>query len=879
MGTGGGGGSSDFVSEDSNEDTLRPVLFIHGGAGSASQFESQAQRFMANGYPLSYLGVYEYNTSGGQDPFDPEQAAQRNAQINEIIDSLLEIAGADKIDLIGHSMGTRVSFAYLEASADNADKVANYVSIDGFDADVLPGGVSTLALWGQYVDRDVAGAENVYPDPENPVGHIEVCTSAESFKRIYEFFNESEPETINIPRSEDENILIEGRAVLFPENAGAEGTTLEIYEVDRTTGMMHSDTPDYIKQIDSDGKWGPVSVKNGATYMFALKRDGFGNNHYFYREGFFQDNHFIRLNTSLPDSGVGQYLHRSSGHTNIMVTRDKEFWGDQAESNDVLLVRDTGDAGAVNVVTKETAYLLNRTNTLFLHDRNSDGESSLPGPDPFFSLPQLPFMSGLDLFIPASSRPDQTIRLELTPRGGGRTQVINVANWPSDEVRSVSVLFRDYSEPVRPVVFVHGFSGSASQFESQAQRFMANGYPRSHLAAYDHDTSAGVDPTENAPVTNAAINKIIDSLLESTGADKVDLIAHSRGGRVSLIFLSDPDNAARVAHYVHVDSFRDTPAPDGVDTLALWGEWNPESELEGAKNVHITEQAHIELCTSAESFEEIYRFLNNREAFTSRIVPVPGSQIRIAGAVSYLPQNVGALGTLKIYEVDGSTGFRVSDDPVGVWPVDATGQWGPQNVTKGAAYEFAFEHQAGGSHYFYREPFVADNYFIRLNTSVPGGGTGILLTRTSDSTNIVVTRDKEMWGDQGAENDVLMVGQTNVLTAGAAARRGNLSALFIVDWGYGGHPHLPVSPFNDPAYYGPHVLGETNLSQPIAIFHDQPFLSGVDVHLPGAFPPDNTISLEMTPRGGGASRLVNIPNWASNAVRVSVHFRDYINLN
>jgi hypothetical protein len=216
---------------------------------------------------------------------------------------------------------------------------------------------------------------------------------------------------------------------------------------------------------------------------------------------------------------------------------------------------------------------------------------------------------------------------------------------------------------------------------------------------------------------------------------------------------------------------------------------------------------------------------------------------------------------------------------VGVWPVDATGQWGPQNVTKGAAYEFAFEHQAGGSHYFYREPFVADNYFIRLNTSVPGGGTGILLTRTSDSTNIVVTRDKEMWGDQGAENDVLMVGQTNVLTAGAAARRGNLSALFIVDWGYGGHPHLPVSPFNDPAYYGPHVLGETNLSQPIAIFHDQPFLSGVDVHLPGAFPPDNTISLEMTPRGGGASRLVNIPNWASNAVRVSVHFRDYINLN
>lgn len=38
-----------------------------------------------------------------------------------------------------------------------------------------------------------------------------------------------------------------------------------------------------------------------------------------------------------------------------------------------------------------------------------------------------------------------------------------------------------------PIVFVHGFAGSASQFDSQAQRFVANGFPADRLYAYDHD--------------------------------------------------------------------------------------------------------------------------------------------------------------------------------------------------------------------------------------------------------------------------------------------------------------------------------------------------------------------------------------------------------
>jgi triacylglycerol esterase/lipase EstA (alpha/beta hydrolase family) len=33
------------------ENPIRPMIFVHGGAGSAQQFESQALRFASNGYP------------------------------------------------------------------------------------------------------------------------------------------------------------------------------------------------------------------------------------------------------------------------------------------------------------------------------------------------------------------------------------------------------------------------------------------------------------------------------------------------------------------------------------------------------------------------------------------------------------------------------------------------------------------------------------------------------------------------------------------------------------------------------------------------------------------------------------------------------------
>ena len=87
-----------------------------------------------------------------------------------------------------------------------------------------------------------------------------------------------------------------------------------------------------------------------------------------------------------------------------------------------------------------------------------------------------------------------------------------------------------------PIVFVHGFAGSAQQYESQAMRFVANGYPQDRIVAYEHD-GAGVD----IPATPTAWPRTIDAALAEFGAEQVYLVGHSRGTSVSsTVYLGDP---------------------------------------------------------------------------------------------------------------------------------------------------------------------------------------------------------------------------------------------------------------------------------------------------------------------------------------------------
>jgi len=432
----------------------------------------------------------------------------------------------------------------------------------------------------------------------------------------------------------------------------------------------------------------------------------------------------------------------------------------------------------------------------------------------------------------------------------------------------------DSSDPSRPVVFVHGGSGTALQFESQAQRFMINGYPLSYLAVYEHSTASG-GPTPADQIDG--LDAVIDAVLARTGHKQVYLLAHSRGTIVSTLYLrSSVARAAKVAHYVAFDgngvgATATTPLGSAVvPTLCLWGDLaqyvagDPTKSIEGATYIIDSSQTHIEMATSAISFARLFKFINEREPATTEITPESGTNVTIQGRVVYFPENVGAPGTLKIYEVNADTGFRNGTEPAFTKDVGADGEWGPYNIKKGSAYEFAFEHQAGGKHFFYREPINRSDYFIRLLTSRPGSGIGFLLTKSDNHTDILVSRDKEIWGDQGTGSDVLLVDGYNVAIPPAAARSHRLSGLFLMDWGPS-KTTFPTTPDQ-----------VTDLSTPIAILHSQTFMSGLDLYMPGAVIPDRTIMCWLIPRGGGGkTQVVNVPNWASSQTRITVNFRDF----
>ena len=53
-----------------------------------------------------------------------------------------------------------------------------------------------------------------------------------------------------------------------------------------------------------------------------------------------------------------------------------------------------------------------------------------------------------------------------------------------------------HPRPEHPIVFVHGFAGSAAQFESQAMRFTSNGYPQEWIGAIDYDSTFGLASRE-----------------------------------------------------------------------------------------------------------------------------------------------------------------------------------------------------------------------------------------------------------------------------------------------------------------------------------------------------------------------------------------------
>jgi hypothetical protein len=318
-----------------------------------------------------------------------------------------------------------------------------------------------------------------------------------------------------------------------------------------------------------------------------------------------------------------------------------------------------------------------------------------------------------------------------------------------------------------------------------------------------------------------------------------------------------------VAKYVNIDGMSSTEPPGGVPTLSIIAGLGLGGEVGGAINVTIPGQTHVQVASSPESFYYMYQFFTGMEPATTDVIPQPRGQVRVAGRAVLFPQNVGVEGAmLQMWEVEAATGQRARKKPAASCVLGEDGSWGPWKAKGGSSYEFVILREGARPHHFYSEPLIRSDYLMRLNTSPPGGGVGAYLATGDGSTNLVLTRDKEFWANVPGNSDVLEVGGTTLVGEAACPIGTSKVGIFIYD-APASIPPIPGTPD-----------GISNITVPTWL-HSIAFLTGIDFVVPAAIPPDSSVTVELMPRGGGPSQVVNCPNFASSEHAVSIRFNDF----
>lgn len=421
-----------------------------------------------------------------------------------------------------------------------------------------------------------------------------------------------------------------------------------------------------------------------------------------------------------------------------------------------------------------------------------------------------------------------------------------------------------HGSEVLPIVFVHGQSGSAQQFETQAMRFTSNGYSQELLYAFEYNTLLPTNPLPE-------LDEFVDEVRAETGAEQVYAVGHSRGTTVWTSYLDGSggiDGSAKVAKYVNIDGRSPEELPGGVPTIGIWGEWNTAGSGYNRRgdtnaqigpnpddNFYFGSKSHTEVATSPEAFAVMFEFLTGRAPATTEVVPEPPGRVTVAGRAVLFPQNEGyGAATVEVWRVDPATGHRIGTRPRATFAIDETGSFGPVHVNGKKHYELAVVRPEGSVHHFYFEPFTRSDHFVRLNTSRPGEGIAAFLPSSDSTTNLVVTRMREFWGDQGAGSDVLAVDGENVVLPNTSPRSGVNLAVLV---------------------YDDELDGVTDLGKgELPPFNAITFLSAVDVAIPASDTGAGTVSVREEPRGSGHSTVVNVPNWPSATDSVSVQFWD-----
>jgi pimeloyl-ACP methyl ester carboxylesterase len=322
-----------------------------------------------------------------------------------------------------------------------------------------------------------------------------------------------------------------------------------------------------------------------------------------------------------------------------------------------------------------------------------------------------------------------------------------------------------------PILFVHGNGDSAALWQTIIWRFESNGYDPSLLFAIDmpHPAAPAEDssPEPNRSTTRDQLESLIaevESILETTGREKLVLIGSSRGGnvirnyvrnaggdrRVALAILCGTPNHGVSAKGVDLDNEfngmghflsslnRGTEVPPGVPFVTIRSDRNDKyaqptgeflgypgeptgvsydgPELRSATNVVLPGLDHREVAFHPRAFREQFLAITGREPERVEILPETRSWLDgiVSGYENEAPTNLPLAGArVVVYETDTENGLRKTA-PLRDVVVDERGHWGPFEASPTASYEFVVSSEGYPTIHYYRSPFPRSSRYVNL---------------------------------------------------------------------------------------------------------------------------------------------------------------------
>jgi hypothetical protein len=362
-----------------------PLVLVHGFLGAGDNYAHMLHTLYQAGYCPKNCFVYDWNTM---------ERVNQTPQLERFIDSIIKITGSKQVDLVGHSAGGGVGYAFLDDSL-RMQKVAHYVHI-GSTMLKTPAGkdgsIPTLNLYSAddkvVKGGDIPGATNI---KFTRFDHFELVTADSIAACLFEFLHPGIKFSKVTPIQNKGNFSARGRVITLGQNQPQAGAKISVQKVN---GMGAPGSIFYETITDKSGGYQLKGLEEDVSYLIQCSPINGRKISYFFPK--IKPNENLLYLRTLPKEGMVAAMLGS-------LPQDSMQTGAIIFSNTKAIISGR-DELVVNGLTLSTPAFADASKTAvawFLLDGNKNGQTDSTLIQP---LSNFPFLRAVDICITPASK-------------------------------------------------------------------------------------------------------------------------------------------------------------------------------------------------------------------------------------------------------------------------------------------------------------------------------------------------------------------------------------------------------------------------------------------------------------------------------------------